>query len=334
MVCLLLPLFLLTTFVSLDSKPATATQVALEWGHLCTTPSLNTTEQDLEIWVSNQIDSYFSNGYWTHQNNYGYYTQQWVVNQWLQWNANPANGVNWATTWWVGDFYHPSPPTPGPWGHFACYGEASNDIVDSVVFENANYYGGQRVGGKQYFVFMWTCANGGLYWDNEDGNYQNVNGITVPDTSPPGSPPQYTPNNPHYIYGLYDVSGVVGMPLAWSGTQQMCDDGYVDPAGNFAYIGFENNSPFMGDYPPPGWSTTGLQYKYFAYYFYRYALGIDNGPTHHTIKDSIDYAALMTFGPGYTFGNSVLNQGYWRYSGGWWFCKMRVLGNSLINLPY
>lgn len=92
----------------------------------------------------------------------------------------------------------------------------------------------------------------------------------------------------------------------------------------------------MKDTPLAGWTSTGLQYIYFAYYFYRFALGWDNYGTHGTIKQSLDYAASMTFGAGYTFSNSILHVGQWDQddAGGWWYCKMRLFGNGNLVLPY
>jgi hypothetical protein len=86
-------------------------------------------------------------------------------------------------------------------------------------------------------------------------------------------------------------------------------------------------------------TDNGVPYKWFPYYFYRYALGLDAGPTHHTIKQSLDYATSMIFGYGYNFGNSKLDDGEWKHMNeegmiGWWYRRMRVFGNSNLILPY
>jgi hypothetical protein len=86
---------------------------------------------------------------------------------------------------------------------------------------------------------------------------------------------------------------------------------------------------------PTGYN--GMQYKWFPYYFYRYALGLVDG-THHTTRDSIDYATKKIFGEGTYFGNSILYYGNWTwcpYAGmeGWWYPRMRVFGNSNMVLP-
>lgn len=166
------------------------------------------------------------------------------------------------------------------------------------------------------------------------------------------------PTNTNEYYGYWDsqyFTGCVGMPYAWTGiTKDQYGPGLSVPAyGNssayddYCYLGFEVSSPFLQNTPPSGWTSTNYQYGYFAYYFYRYALGLDNNGAHATIADSLDYAARMTFGNDirhnndpYTFGNSILNNGYWFYTSldgmeGWWYWRMRTFGNAeYLYLPY
>ncbi|MDR2699986.1 MAG: hypothetical protein LBC12_04145 [Nitrososphaerota archaeon] len=119
----------------------------------------------------------------------------------------------------------------------------------------------------------------------------------------------------------------------------MSTNGYTNPSGSYTYIGWECNSPFMGNNPPSGTSSTGAMYYNYPYYFYRFALGHDNKGNHGTINQSLDYAARMTFGKDasnkdYTFSTSVLNVGQWRQeSAGWFYCRMRVFGNGNMVLP-
>jgi hypothetical protein len=148
-----------------------------------------------------------------------------------------------------------------------------------------------------------------------------------------------------YGYNV-DSSHIVGMPYAWTGRTDMSLDGYANPSGSYTFIGWENNSPFMIDTPPSGYTSTNLSYIFFVYYFYRYALGYDNYGTHGTINESLDYAARMTFGKisgytDYTFGSSVLNVGQWMnnqdfpsFANLWFYCKLRVFGKGNIILPY
>jgi hypothetical protein len=333
-ICVLMPLLLLTTFMSVFAvESVNATQVAMEWGHLKHVDP----EPGEEYWeevICYQIDNMFTGG-WSHQNAYDELTTDENVATVLEYTSSPYEDCTWSTTWWVGDFLHPGPYNPWPYGHFACYGhpDSSNNIWDnSDVYLPATYYGTQP--SKQYFTFMWTCANGGRYWTNLNGGWQNISGITWPAPTNPGG----TPNNPNLVYGYYDSinnTGAVGMPFAWTARTDMSPDGYIYPVGSHAYIGWENTSPFMKDTPTPGWTSTGLQYIYFAYYFYRYALGWDNGGTHGTIRQSLNYAAVMTFGNQYNFGNSILNVGEWKQNDfGWLYCKMRLLGNGNTVLPY
>jgi hypothetical protein len=238
---------------------------------------------------------------------------------------------------------------PQPYGHFGFYGDidSSNNIWDnSDVYLGSTFYGTQT--SKNFFSFIWTCSNGGRYWSNFDGGQTPALGITAPDTNyPEYQVPPYTPNNPNYVYGYYDdnnMTGAVGMPYAWTARDDMNTNGYTSSSGSYTYIGWETKSPFMKDIPPDEWTSTNLNYIYFPYYFYRYALGLDSSGIHRTITDSLDYAAWKTFGyinypAPYNFGNSILNQGHWVYEdevdpNGWWYSRMRVYGNGGLTLPY
>ncbi len=334
-VCILVSLLLLTTFMSVFAvESANATQVAMTWGHLVDyDPDRPANEELFEETICSWVDYMFTGG-WSHQNAYNELTTDENVATVLEYTSNPGNGVTWSTTWWVGDFLHPGPTTPPPYGHFACdgYPDSYNDIWDnSDVYQYATYFGTQP--SKQYFTFMWTCANGGLYWTNLNGGWQNISGVTWWASSPQGSP-----NNPNIVYGYYDhvnMTGAVGMPFAWTARTDMSTNGYVDPSGSYAFIGWENISPFMSNTPPAGWTSTNLQYIYFAYYFYYKLLGWADSGVHQTIIDSLNYAAYEAFGNTYNFGNSILNMGKWteKPADYWWWCKMRLLGNGNIVLP-
>ncbi len=334
--------------------PEQPSYIAMEYGHL--NNGIYPPDPDEVYWeslVCEQIDSYFPSS-WGHQNAYWTDTTQTNVLQTLQYIQNPDNHITWATTWWVGDYHGGSSPyTPPPYGHYYFYGDdgSYNDILDTDIWQYSNHYHyfnppyydyWVSEPSKQYFTFIWTCANGGCYWNDPSGGWQpTIPGVTWPDTNYNSSvEPPYIPTNPKTVYGYFDTAygtGELGMPLAWTGNSEMCLDGITDPSGSYCYIGFENSSPFLKNTPTPGWTSTGFQYGYFSNYFYRYALGHDNGGVHATIKQSLDYAAWKTFGYRYglpyNFENSVLNQGYWDYNNGWWYCKMRVFGNSSILLP-
>jgi hypothetical protein len=233
-------------------------------------------------------------------------------------------------------------------------------VLDYDVYNHATNAGTRS--SKNYFTFMWTCANGGLYWNPSSTlsypyrsvsgyyGYYDTPGIISPVYSLAGGNPPQLPSgsavNPNNKYGYnVDSSHIVGMPYAWTGRADMSLDGYANPSGSYAFIGWENNSPFMIDTPPSSYTSTNLSYIFFVYYFYRYALGYDNYGTHGTINASLDYAARMTFGKisgytDYTFGSSVLNVGQWMnnqdfpgFANLWFYCKLRVFGKGNIILP-
>jgi hypothetical protein len=341
--CVLLLLLSLTAAISiLDVKSAFAGQVAVQWGYLADGAPAG--EGNNESWICDQIYwNFYNTGTWWPSNAYWTYTQLWCVAQVLQYCQSPYTGVNWATTWWVGDF---KPNYP----YYGFYGHADQHIFDYQVGIYANhYYWGypyfwwQPVPSKQYFDFIWTCSNGGLYWYDSSGYTWPEWGITKPDNrTGPDDEPDYTPSNPFTQYGYvanpyYSPVWVAGMPLAWTGRVDMSTDGYDSPDyGSYCYVGWENKSPYMID----ATEYQGLTYKYFPYYFYRYALGYDNNGVHATIADSLDYASLRVCGSP-DFGSSDLYDGYWKYADepgtemdGWWYCRMSVLGNSNLILPY
>jgi hypothetical protein len=326
------PLLLLTLFMSMFAvESVSATQVAREWGHLIDSdPDRPTNEYLYEETICSQVDDKFSDGYWDRLSNYDESTTDENVAALLEWTSSPYYDVTWSTTWWVGDFLHPGSAIPPPYGHFLCDGhpDSTNDIWDSAdVYQYATYFGTQA--SKQYFTFMWTCANGGLYWTNLNGGWQNISGVTWWATYPQG-----TPNNPNTVYGYYDYvyqTSAVGMPFAWTARNDMSLNGYTNPSGSYAYIGWENTSPYMANTPPGGY----YQYIYFVYWFYNHLLGWDDNGEHQTISDSLDYAAGLVFGYGTTFPNSVLSTGQWveKPADYWFWCKMRLLGNGNIVLP-
>ncbi|MEJ5326928.1 MAG: hypothetical protein WHU54_01570 [Candidatus Bathyarchaeia archaeon] len=338
--CALL-LLLAAAASTLDVKSAAAIKVAVQWGHLA--PSgYPAGEGDAQSWICNEIYwNFYNTGTWASSNAYGTYTQLGYVAQVLQYCQSPNNGVTWATTWWVGDF-KPTGGNPQPFGYLGFYGHNGQDIFDYDVYKYANYYlwpppnsWWQPIPSKQYFAFIWTCANGGLYWYTSNGDWYNVPGITSPAPSPTYPPPA----NPNTKYGFvvnpYSTPPtVVGMPLAWTGSSSLSIDGYNSPDyGSYCYVGWETISPWMVN--PTGYDST--QFKWFPYYFYRCALGYYNSGTHQTIQYSLNFASQMTLGtPFYT---SKLYNGEWRNStgsgpGGWWYSRMRVFGNSNLILPY
>jgi hypothetical protein len=342
--CVLLLLLFLASASMLDVKSALADKVSVQWGHLAESPPAG--EQTAESWICDQVyQDFVDAGTWIYSNAYWDYTQLWCVVQVLQYCEYPFNDVDWATNWWVGDFW--TATGPDPFGHLGFYGHNDQHIFDYEVFAYANYYlwgnppysyWWQYIPSKQYFDFIWTCSNGGLYWYDSTGYTWTVPGITASVNSTFYPPP----TNPFTQYGFFANPSsnppiAEGMPLAWTGTSAMSKHGdYYPDSGSYCYVGWEGPSPWMIDYT--GYDS--VQYKWFPYFFYRYALGIDQGPTHHTIKQSLDYATNMVLGNGYYFGNSKFNTGEWipwpgdPPMGGWWYRRMRVFGNGNLILPY
>jgi len=339
-VCSILALLLF----SLILTPATffgiqlvkAINVAMQWGYL---NPVNGTESGYEEDVCDYIYDLFDGASWSTSNAYWTYTTETNLGQVLQYENHPNSGVGYATNWWVGDFHGSNPTSPGPYGHLYCYGASSDDIRDADVNIYATlywdpYYGWETVVSKQYFNFIWTCVNGGVYWNDPSGTYDNVLGIVSPDYRyPQNSHPPTVPINTNDEYGFEHSTGVVGMPLAWTDTADLSLDGFNYPYSGdteYCYIGFESKSPFMGDVA----TGSGNHYSDFPTAFYYAALGYED-VDHYSFKDALDFASYQTFGTNYL--NSRLHNGDWYYRtdspSGWFHWSMRVLGNGNNGLP-
>ena len=172
-----------------------------------------------------------TNDYWTNTNN-------GVDNNIL---SQTQNG-DYVTNWWVGDYAPldagsgPS-PSPAPFGHFGFYGQGT-DLEDKYIYGNATI--GDSTSSVQYFDFIWTCANGGIYWTNNNDGYNRIAGINYGlNANQPNNPPSYYPLNTNTQYGTTYNGIEVGMPYAWTGTTGMSTNGYWFSSGNYCYIGFE-----------------------------------------------------------------------------------------------
>ena len=359
--CILSVLFLLSAFTAIDITSTTAKNVSITWGEQ--NPLLENIDKELyrKESLKNQkvckaIDIMFSNkASWLHADSYGHYTQPEFVYQSLDNVANPYNGVDFAAVFWLGDFNHPfaNRTNPAPYGYHGCYTNTTIADVsvpdeafiwDYKVYDHVTAYGNS----KNYFTFMWTCANGGTYWSPKSwtssypyslaGGYYDVLGIISPVRS--SVMPNWTPVNLNALYGYrVNSSHVIGMPYAWTGGSSMNLDGYSNPQGDYTFIGWENTSPSMGEMPPEGYTSEYLEYSFFVYYFYSYATGQITG-FHESINDSLDYASRMAFGRDdtgkvYTFKTSILNVGQWKNDREdyWFYCRLRVFGNGDMILP-
>ena len=324
----LLAILLISVTPFLDSfgiKSAEASnQISIQWGHL--TPVYNETERyyaDLACYAVNwyfendySSDYYTENAYWTD-------TTDDYLDDCMGIQNDPGYDVDFVTNWWVGDFFADGTP-PNPFGHFWCYGDNGNHISDYWVRYCAT--DGGTISSKQYFNFIWTCSNGGLYWYDNNGNSYTIPGIwyAIPTASP-------APTNTNDEYGfLYNGISAVGMPYAWTGRIDMDTNGYGSSSGDYCYIGFESNSPFMSD-PLPGTAVLSVD---FPDYFYQYMLGWRYPYLHRTVSYSLDSASILTYGV--PFDETDLYNGYWRPAGSglYWRCHMRVFGNGALQLPH
>jgi hypothetical protein len=330
LICLLSSsLILLSAFgPTLNIAMTNARYVGVGWGHLAVSGGqYNQTEYTWESNVTGYIDGFYPLT-WNHTDLYWTWTTSSSVNTAIQYCQNASNSVTWATNWWVGDFqaYSGSPTYYGLIGE----GGYANAIWPDPV------YVANSPNSKQYFNFIWTCMNAGLYWNSTNGQ-NNITGITKPDTNyDQSTKPPYTPTNTNTKYGyINSTSDCIGMPLAWTRSSSMVTNAWTsNNVGSYCYIGFENHSPWLGDVT--GYNS--LYFGYFAYYFYEYALGAYDGQ-HHTVRDSLNFASQNTLGV--AFGSSSLYNGWWWYnpddmgqgSVGWWYNRMRVFGNADLSLP-
>jgi hypothetical protein len=302
-------------------------QISIQWGHLYvnqTTGEFDEDEKSFEEDVCEYISGLFYDESYYDWYAYWDYTTDDYVEDCMDIQNDPGYDVDFVTNWWVGDFYADLPP-PNPFGHFKFYGHDGNHISDYLV----RYWAtdGGTISSKQYFNFIWTCANGGLWWNDNSGNFDNVSGIFYP--LPTSSP---VPTNTNDEYGfLYNGVSAVGMPYAWTGRIDMNIDGYNSISGDYCYIGFEGTSPFMKNNLP----EIGITAANFPCRFYRYLLGVDYPYLHRSVRESLNYASDHTYDC--DFDDTCLYTGYWNYTTtpvtGWWFCHMRVFGNGNLQMP-
>lgn len=317
---LLAILLLLTSSFMVSS--VNAINLAMQYGHL--NPSdYSEGEKTSEENVCDFIYDLFDADLWDGcepVNAYWAPTTDTNVGNCLDWQFENASYV---TNWWVGDFRPDASQTPGPYGHLWFYGHAGNDIEDAFVYDHATDSGEDS---KNYFSFIWTCTNGGRYWNDPSGSYDIITGITYP-TESPFSPP---PTNTNDEYGFLDSGDAVGMPLAWTGDPDMALDGYNSGSGSYCYIGFEGPSPSMLD----ELEDSSDRAYVFPMTFYWKALGWDDPPyyIHQPIYASLDFTSDYIYDC--YFDETPLYEGYWQYTiFGYCFVHMRVYGNACMDLP-
>ncbi len=289
-------LLLLSVLITVFNVNVTnATNVAVEWGYLNTNPQYyDPVERDYQEDTCLSINNRYN------------LAGGWSAQD-AYWDLTTQSNIiktiqwrqqnnSWATDFYVGDYIW---TTPSGVKHYNLYGNGGY-INDNSIYSETSY-------SVQYFSFIWACACGDLF----------TNPITG-----------------QLCYGYYDyATGAVGMPLAWTHTGGLNHYGYIDPdQSRYCYIGFENTSKPLKEEI----ITTGYSYSWFVYYFYDHALGWGPGNPHHTIQECLYHASMQVYG-GVPFDQCTLYTGYWdNYStpGQSFYCRMRVYGNSLINLPY
>jgi len=329
----ILLLSLTSSILLLGVESAEGVIVSMQWGHLqVINGNTDETEKAIEEDVCDYIYNIFDNEYydsWATVNAYWDYTDTDGIVACMGWQNDAENDVDFVANWWVGDFLPaPIPPDefgePPPFGHFWFYGDADN-VSDAFVDEWTTMNG--TISSKQKFNFIWTCANGGTYWTDSSGNFNNITGIFYGAATPTSPPPQNTNDE----YGFFDGGAAVGMPLAWTNTSSMNLDGYNYNQGSYCYIGFEGSSPFMKNYLP----DTQVRADNFPMAFYIYAIGPPYTQHYHkSIAESLDFASDYTYDC--EFDETELYDGYWTYvtGKGWFICRMRVFGNGSMILPY
>ena len=111
----------------------------------------------------------------------------------------------------------------------------------------------------------------------------------------------------------------------------MNKNGYTSSSGDYCYIGFKSNSPFLKN-KLPGIDDMAVD---FPNYFYEHLLGWRYPYLHRTVSYSLDSASYLTYGV--PFDETDLYNGYWdpdkTNSSLYWRCCMRVFGNGALQLP-
>ena len=186
----------------------------------------------------------------------------------------------------------------GPLYHYAYYSDdaVSGGTNGSVVDMDLVAW----TGAKHKFTFIWTCANG---WVSMPSNI----------------------NNYYYIDGTFGT-GVVGMPYAWTQKSNLSTNGYTSPDyGGVAYIGFENTSKYLSDNGDFYYYNYGDFISEFYKQLYVY---------HCSVNTALNNAAFKVSSGYYTFWGLTINTGYIDPTGTGNTCRMRVLGDGNMVLPY
>jgi hypothetical protein len=300
-----------------------ANGIAMEYGYVqnTTNPPYDEDEYNDEWSVCDTIN----NNYWLFDANWVYSFDVYCNLTTAYWVAyaldeqSTGEYADYVVNWWVGDFHPSSVFYPEPYGHMWCFGYDFQDISDNEVFTHATNYGTQS--SYESFTFMWTCSNGGCYW-NDQQSWDEVPGITLPLIPEAEPTPTFTPVNTNNHYGyLFGIYGEVGMPFAWTGRTDLSLDGYGDSDyTNYCYIGFQGPSPGMKCELP---GLSGICGKDFALAFF-----YESATSRSNVHDALDVASDACYGT--NFGGTPLYDGWWHKANGyWWYTTMRVYGDTL-----
>jgi hypothetical protein len=182
---------------------------------------------------------------------------------------------------------------------YYAYGGAAYSVFDRYLYPYTSY-------GTHQFVFQYTCAQAqqvGWYdydWQDEWGGY-------------------------------YVGTGAVAFAHAWTHQDDsiLSNNGYANPdTTSYCYIGFGVDwSKPLCDY-----AADGITYGDFVKIFYQRLLQYGD-----TINDALDAASSSVWGEGYTFGDTVLYNGYTDYLPypfyNYFSGCMRVFGNGYNVIP-
>jgi hypothetical protein len=154
----------------------------------------------------------------------------------------------------------------------------------------------------------------------------------------------YTENNHRFVFlwacmqgdevGGYTSGYHRGMPYTWSHRNNLSTDGYADPdTGNYIFIGFENISKSLSE-----WPTVNDTYKNWLVFFYYYAT------SGYSIHQALDKASELvwydTEGWQYFYqtplyqGYNATNPYYPAQGEPWYWSYLHVYGNGDRTLPY
>ena len=325
-------------FISAYAPVASAYKASANWGsYYLQTPDEITTTNDVCQHIYNTLDSAYN---WDAVNFAGTQTTATNIYQ-TNTNVKADSTCAYLATFHAGNWY--CSDIEGYRIEFIDNGGwVYPEWVSAGYTRHYNFYPNNGVGGiedrsipgcaKAKFTFIYTCMNGGLYWNSVGG--QIVEGPTDAGNQHSGT----STNNAMYAYLDTDKStGEVGMPYKWLGDTSRSTNGYLYPdSSGYCYIGFQGRDPDLYQVWEQGSYSGTPRYADWVKEFYnQLSQGVTvkqalDGAT-NTIDSSITYFSGCSLYKGYDFGydtrigSPTFHQ--WVLLG-----QMRVLGDSSIKL--